>query len=272
MTSVNESIVVSPDAARFVSILHSSAVLQRALPVVRKQALWHTLAAGHTVEQGCDVLLQNVAGSPYLPDDKKNILAEMVLTQQWLPLREALQCSVDVGRQAQVAPTFDTFRGMVVAIFSRSSKIGALPKDRRQALGAAIQATRSIDELKTLALVSLQNSVAFDGRARDLVANDILDDCYDLLLLPDRFDCDEQPRKTYLVQQAAAPSQQQHADVVGLDEECSVCLGASPPDTKLRCGHIFCRGCIEQWVHARHSCPLCRAPSQTPEFIPYQPL
>jgi hypothetical protein len=32
---------------------------------------------------------------------------------------------------------------------------------------------------------------------------------------------------------------------------------------KLHCGHMFCDGCIEEWLRREHTCPLCRAPIST---------
>ena len=29
---------------------------------------------------------------------------------------------------------------------------------------------------------------------------------------------------------------------------------------KLHCGHMFCEGCIDEWLRREHTCPLCRAP------------
>ena len=140
------------------------------------------------------------------------------------------------------------------------------------------------------------NRGRIDGAARDMVANDIFDSRYDRLLLPDRFDSEEVPRRAaresgvvYVdvgaggvgaegagaegagagggggaagggpLQPSAPPPGAAAAEE---DEECPVCLGTSPISARLPCRHQFCRECIEDW--ARRSpgagCPLCRAP------------
>ena len=48
--------------------------------------------------------------------------------------------------------------------------------------------------------------------------------------------------------------------------DCAVCLeelknGANV--TKLKCGHMYCTGCIEKWLSSSITCPYCR---QSPEY------
>ncbi|OAY63978.1 RING-H2 finger protein ATL44 [Ananas comosus] len=49
----------------------------------------------------------------------------------------------------------------------------------------------------------------------------------------------------------------------GLGEECAVCLtalGAGDGVRVLRgCGHVFHPGCIDPWLKARPTCPVCRS-------------
>jgi len=248
---------LAPDVAMFLGLLQSSALLQQALPKVRSQALMHALSATSTVEQAQHILLENLVGSPYIPDETKNGLAEMALSGKMAELRAALQCQRQGAEEiVAVSPTTTSFRDMVVAIFSHSRKMAQLEPTRRQALGAAIHTQRSIVDLKMFAMTALETSQAFDGTTRDLVANDILDDRYDLLLLPDRFDCDEKARVH-----------------VGPDDreswqQCSICLGGNAPNTRLPCQHVFCRSCIVPWVNTHHDCPMCRAPARSEDLQP----
>ena len=42
---------------------------------------------------------------------------------------------------------------------------------------------------------------------------------------------------------------------------CSICLDdkfISKDVIKLRCSHIYCKGCISEWCRIRNECPLCR--------------
>merc|ERR1719440_1626287 len=153
-------------------------------------------------------------------------------------MRQALQCR---STTAAAAPSsagrdcaFENYREMVVAVFSRSRKVALLPAERRRALGAAIHATSSKVELKALALHSLETSQAFTAAEREVVANDIMDDRYDLLLRPDRFDCEERARPPLAVvprSNSGRSSSAQHDPLNCLQEqgveeaaECPVCL------------------------------------------------
>lgn len=43
---------------------------------------------------------------------------------------------------------------------------------------------------------------------------------------------------------------------------CVVCQDALQPETdvaELLCGHLFCRGCIDQWLRVSKRCPVCSA-------------
>ena len=110
----------------------------------------------------------------------------------------------------------------------------------------------NVDELKHIALSGLETSNVFDNTSRNLIANDIIDNRYDLLLLHDRFDCDVIPRIVT------------NSDIIENEEdtnECPICLGASTVDCFLPCNHAFCRVCIENWSsrnNTQPNCPLCR--------------
>ncbi|GJN29603.1 hypothetical protein PR202_gb17844 [Eleusine coracana subsp. coracana] len=45
--------------------------------------------------------------------------------------------------------------------------------------------------------------------------------------------------------------------------QCAICLGLVRAGEAVRrlpaCGHLFHAGCIEKWVQAHATCPLCRA-------------
>lgn len=60
------------------------------------------------------------------------------------------------------------------------------------------------------------------------------------------------------------------------DTQCSVCLGDYLADDKLQqipaCGHTFHMDCIDHWLAAHNTCPLCRqsilAPTKTCTVTP----
>lgn len=239
-------------------ILSTSSLLTLAIPHVRQLALLETLRRCPTYEAAKQICLENIAGSPYIPDEQKNGIVELVLFEQLNELRQKLQCR---GTPRLDVPEWVMFRHMVVQLFTRSRKIHALPQDRRCQLGAQMHAATSIEGLKELAMNSLEHSTILTVHDRQQIANDLWDDRYDLLLLPDRFDCDEKPRQRPEMQHG----REQAADTDD-DDECPVCLGTHKVDRRLQCGHRICHTCLDQWSArsggSQFTCPMCRAPCQ----------
>jgi hypothetical protein len=40
--------------------------------------------------------------------------------------------------------------------------------------------------------------------------------------------------------------------------ECDICCEIIDNENKLKCGHIFHKKCIDEWIHHSNTCPLCR--------------
>ncbi|XP_021834157.1 E3 ubiquitin-protein ligase RNF4-like isoform X2 [Prunus avium] len=39
---------------------------------------------------------------------------------------------------------------------------------------------------------------------------------------------------------------------------CAICIGQLIEETSTKCGHIFCKKCIEKAIATQHKCPTCR--------------
>jgi hypothetical protein len=52
-------------------------------------------------------------------------------------------------------------------------------------------------------------------------------------------------------------------DVRAAEAQCSICLGPVREGEKVRrlpaCGHLFHARCVDKWLRAHPTCPLCRA-------------
>ena len=46
----------------------------------------------------------------------------------------------------------------------------------------------------------------------------------------------------------------------GAQDECPICMDDVKNAVITTCGHVFCRGCVENWlINESAKCPLCRA-------------
>jgi len=247
-----------PSPRTFMDLLRTSSLLQDAMPYVRQVSLLETLKRCKEYKDAKHTCMDNIAGSPYVPDEIKNVIVELMLDGQWDELRNRLQCR-STSNEEEVPSEFSMFRCMVVHMFTCSRKIRAFPEAHRCQLGSDIHSAISIEELKELAMNALENSTTLTAHDRQQIANDLWDDRYDLLLLPDRFDCDEKPRQR--------PEVEERADADD-DYDCPVCLGTYPVDRRLqRCGHRFCHRCLDRWAarfppRSRFTCPICRRSSR----------
>lgn len=228
-------------------LLKTSAYLKTAIPLVRRKVLEETLRNSN-YETGLDIFLENISGSPYIPDSQKDQLANLVFEQRWTQLKQILQCT-DMD---DVLIDTSSFQKMVLAIFLKSKKINQLPLERKMRIGQAILQSDSVEYLKELAISSLESSETLDRPRRERIANAIFDERYDLLLLSDYFDCDEIPRKSII------RSQDQSLPIITEEEECPICLGTNQGDCQLSCGHQFCHTCLNSWSQRKNTCPLCR--------------
>jgi len=168
-----------------------------------------------------------------------------------------LQCSPeDVSHDSEEGEApFLRFRDMVVQIFTKSRKLQGLPSERRRALGNALHTASSMHQIHEIALTALSASVLFDETSRGTIANDILDRKYHLLLLPDRFDCEDQSCNSPDRPHQSVETVKGEEDAL----ECPICLGTNNVNSRTSCNHLFCRTCISEWVASHDSCPTCRA-------------
>jgi len=262
-----ESAGLAEYTSLLIRTLRTSQVLQRVLPEVRKLALTESLRRARSIEAALQMLLEVVVDSPYITAEMGNRLADLMLTGQWSMIREVLLCD------EAIAPPrlgeFETYRSMVVAMFSTSRRTALLSEERRRMLGAAIHAATSVEQLKDICISSLAQAVTMDEPTRARCANNMFDDRYDLLLLPDCYDVDEEPRRGRGRSSMAAQMAGGSSEVLE-EDECPVCLSTNVTDRQLPCQHRLCHACMDDWA-ARHGepfpCPMCRAPTRRENAI-----
>jgi len=199
-----------------------------------------------------------------------NVMADMALDKDWSGIVELSK----FARYENVASTLpqrspdailQSFRKMVVEIFTRSRKIATLNLNRRQRLGQMIHEASTVDALVDVALDSLKVSEIFDAVQRNEVANHILGGRFDLLLQQDYFDCEEKRRRMvqlpeFRLMSDSSTSSNDQEGTNDIDESCVICLGELDTErTVLTCNHQFCTGCIQSWMERSSTCPVCRA-------------
>ncbi len=218
-------------------ILKHSNTIANALPEARRLALLETCKCLPTADLVYQIIIENLAGSPYIPHAIKMKISNLVLDKDWdglsaLLLRdEAGNSRIDNNMTA-----FDEYKHAIVTIFMCSRRMKRVDARRRLQICHELQRVTTKEMILELCLRALHTATTLHNSGKMQVANDMVDNRYDLLLLPDRLDCDEIPRQ----------------------DECPICLDRCS-DKQLLCGHAFCTMCIERWFencsHGR--CPLC---------------
>ena len=285
-------------AAQLFDITVTSNVLST-MAKVRKLTIQQALVHASSPDKALQIALESLVTAPCMPLDLRDTVTDLLLTKSWGELRHVLQCPpircdqdgwplISIpSRNAQTH--FQHFRSMVVAIFTRSRKMAGMPPERRRQVGRILHQASSISEIGDITTKSLETSVAFHGAERDDVANDMLDFRWDLLLGPDRFDCDETPRLAAhtpvspLLASHASPLRwpahtEEASEVLELElvaeecieevDDCPVCLGEREVDTQLPCGHKLCNIDASEWLAQNATCPLCRAPANFSDCRP----
>jgi len=56
-----------------------------------------------------------------------------------------------------------------------------------------------------------------------------------------------------------APSQNQRLSSLKDEVKCAICYDFFFNACTLQCSHSFCQPCIEEWLHKKHECPVCRS-------------
>ncbi|OMJ82319.1 hypothetical protein SteCoe_17034 [Stentor coeruleus] len=57
------------------------------------------------------------------------------------------------------------------------------------------------------------------------------------------------------------------ADVILKEFECPVCFGTIKDACVTKCGHLFCKDCIDECLNRRHECPNCKHETTIEEVI-----
>lgn len=58
---------------------------------------------------------------------------------------------------------------------------------------------------------------------------------------------------------AAADTQSSASLRASQELKCAICCDYFLSASTLMCAHSFCESCIEEWLHKKHECPVCRA-------------
>lgn len=58
------------------------------------------------------------------------------------------------------------------------------------------------------------------------------------------------------------------ADLIIKEFECPVCFSTLNESIMTKCGHVFCKACIEECLNRRHECPNCKQATEAKDVIP----
>jgi hypothetical protein len=47
---------------------------------------------------------------------------------------------------------------------------------------------------------------------------------------------------------------------------CTICQEVLDDPWRVKCGHTFCRKCIDEWIKKNSNCPICREKCNVSEF------
>lgn len=67
-------------------------------------------------------------------------------------------------------------------------------------------------------------------------------------LYPTRFKYDKSKRTGFIIKRSKKIK----------EKNCHICLCELKDDVLLNCGHLFCEGCINEWLKKHFTCPICR--------------
>uniref|UniRef100_A0A7R9WUZ0 RING-type domain-containing protein n=1 Tax=Craspedostauros australis TaxID=1486917 RepID=A0A7R9WUZ0_9STRA len=177
------------------------------------------------------------------------------------------------------------FKDCINAILSRSTKVSIVDLPRFHSLINAC--TSSKEEVIGVFLMRVLPGIATINESdRDVIIKDVTSNRFDLLLLPDRFDCGPFPhqktgngflrkrsrihtRLTALITRfmgevSSIESPRGPEEPEATTQECPVCLEDFEPDQMKElsgCRHTLCSSCLQEMTdfHGRaFHCPLCR--------------
>ena len=238
---------------KLIDLLIFSKLLKKILPEVRLRTLINTVNECSNDYDIKNIILENLCESPYIEEDQKITILDLFFEENFKELYKILNCDKSIDKNSYDSIfNFYSYRRMVLSIFSTSKKIMLLPKEKKYNIGVKIYNSKNSDELKMLAIELLEHSEIFDEESKYRIANVIIDSRYDLLLLPEYFDCEDKHRLSYNLNTLQDEN---------VENECSICLGTNFTSVKLKCNHEFCEDCIGKWLKINNLCPLCRFPS-----------
>ena len=141
-----------------------------------------------------------------------------------------------------------------MAIYTNSRTMASIGIKNKRKLSKKIHSASSIDEIIKTVLNSLESTKPIlDHALRRGIKDVIQRKRFDLLLLPQYFDCEEVPRLKVADEEEGNEEEEDHID-------CAICLYRiqEVAMSRLSCNHSFCTECIQLWMEQNLTCPTCR--------------
>jgi len=195
---VDDTQKISTERIEWLSVLIKRTTIP--LPHVRRMALIESIRSCCLYTELVDLFLNTTVDSPYLKEEKKGKIARILLSQRWsaLPRLLGVYTMPFDTNSLSIPPnnkSFQDFRAMTLGIFGKSKKLRQLSWKRRRELGQDILALRSQDDILNFLYKSMENSEVLDIDTCSRIAEDVMDGQFHRLLLTNRFDCEDIPRR-----------------------------------------------------------------------------
>jgi len=235
-----------------------------ALPVshIRRVTIHQSLLRDCTGAHAREIVMEGVVLSIENMLDIQERLIQCLLDDRWDVLHAIWKLPTHQP-SGSTGNEFLDFRRMMLMLVRTSRKVHN-DETVREGVKKLILQTHNETELMDLLERMLQRTCGEQSDTKAKILQDVATGRFYRLLLPDRFDCEEQS----LDEQKMPANNNAGVSINDNDNDsstCPICMDAFYLPRQLDCQHIFCRNCLNDWIRQQRrgrkqswGCPICR--------------